>query len=100
MLQGGTTRDFPIAGQCGIPAGAYAVSANVTAVNSSARGDFRLFPTGTPAPNTSVINFNAGRTRAANAIFALVGNPLGSLTVQCDEIGTASFLLDVNGYFQ
>ena len=94
-------RKLPVDGQCGVPSGAVAVSANVTVVGASGRGDLRMFPTGTPVPTASVINFNAGSTRASNAILPMVGNPVGSLTVQCDiPSGTTNMLLDVNGYFQ
>ena len=52
----------------------------------------------TPVP---AINFNAAQTRAGDAIPAMVGNPVGSLTVQCDiPSGTTNMLLDLNGYFQ
>jgi uncharacterized repeat protein (TIGR03803 family) len=101
-LQGsGAQRSFAVDGQCGVPAGAVAVSANVTVVGPSGGGDLRMFPAGTPAPTASVINFNTGSTRASNAIVPMVGNPVGSLTVQCDiSGGSTNVLLDVNGYFQ
>jgi uncharacterized repeat protein (TIGR03803 family) len=101
-LQGsGAQRSFPVDGQCGIPAGAVAVSANVTVVGASGRGDLRMFSTGTPTPTASSINFNAEQTRANNAILPMVGNPVGSITVQCDiPSGTTNMLLDINGYFQ
>jgi hypothetical protein len=99
-LQGGTQRDFPLAGQCGIPAAATAISANLTVTSPSGSGDLRLFPSGTPTPAVSSINFNAGRTRANNTLLSVNGAPAGSLTVQCDlPGGTTHFLFDVNGYF-
>jgi photosystem II stability/assembly factor-like uncharacterized protein len=100
-LQGnGAQRSFPIDGQCGVPSGAAAISANVTVVGPSSRADLRIFPTGTPTPTVSSINFNAGRTRANNAILSMVGTPVGSITVQCDiPNGTTNMLLDINGYF-
>ena len=101
-LQAGTQRDFAIDGQCGIPADALAVSANITTVNPSARGDLRAYPAGAPVPSSSVINFNAGQTRANNAIVPLMGSPIGSMTIQTDITGggTTHFLFDVNGYFK
>jgi hypothetical protein len=96
----GATRDFPVVGQCGIPADAQAVSANVTVVNPGAGGDIRIFPTGFPS-STSVLNFRAGQTRANNAILALTGSPSGSATVQADIPNAGSNLIvDVNGYFR
>jgi photosystem II stability/assembly factor-like uncharacterized protein len=96
----GSTRDFPVAGQCGIPADAQAVSANVTVVNPGAGGDIRIYPTGFPS-STSVLNFRAGQTRANNAILALTGNPSGSMTVQADIPNAGvNLIVDVNGYFR
>jgi hypothetical protein len=100
-LAGGTQRDFPIDGQCGIPADAYAVSANVTAVIPTVGGDLRAYPTGTPVPSSSIINFNPGRTRANNVLVPLTGIPTGSMTIQTDiPGGSTHFLFDVNGYFR
>jgi subtilisin family serine protease len=97
----GATRDFPISSQCGIPADAQAVALNVTVVVATAAGDLRLFPTGTPAPASSAINFRAARTRANNVLLSLTGNPLGSFTVQCDiPGGSTHMLVDVVGYFK
>jgi len=94
-------RSFPVAGQCGVPANALAISANLTAVLPAAAGDLRVFPQGTPAPSASAINFSAGRTRANNAIFSLDGSPLGGVAVQCDmPVGTTHMLLDIGGYFR
>jgi|PersoiStandDraft_1058852.scaffolds.fasta_scaffold31820_1 hypothetical protein len=45
--------------------------------------------------------YRPGRTQANNAIVALTGNPLGSMTVQCDITGgSTNFLFDVTGYFK
>jgi hypothetical protein len=100
-LQGGAQRDFPIDGQCGIPADAVAVSANVTVAGPTGLGDLRIYPTGLPAPSASSINFNAGRTRANNVLMGLTSSPVGSMTVQCDIVGgTTHFLFDVGGYFR
>jgi PGAP1-like protein/WD40-like Beta Propeller Repeat len=98
---GGAQRSFPINGQCGVPADAIAVSTNITVVGPTGPGDLRLFPTGTPTPSASAINFSTGRNRANNAIVPLTSTPLGGLTVQCDiNGGTTNFIFDVNGYFR
>jgi hypothetical protein len=100
-LSSGSVRSFPVAGQCGVPANALAISANLTAVLPAAARDLRVFPQGTPAPSASAINFSAGRTRANNAIFSLDGSPLGGVAVQCDmPAGTTHMLLDIGGYFR
>jgi acid phosphatase type 7 len=99
-LTGGSTRSFPVAGTCGIPADAVAVAANVTAVNPSAGGHFQLRPTGGAALGTSAVSFAAGRARADNVVLAL--GVQGEVDVICNlaQAGTAHFVLDVSGYFR
>jgi hypothetical protein len=52
------------------------------------------------ASAVSVINFNAGQTRANNAIISL--GPSGDVTVHCGmgTGGQVDFILDMNGYVQ
>jgi len=98
-LVAGGSRTFILTGSCGIPSTAQSVSINVAATNETAGGDLRLFAGGTPAPSTSVLNYNAGKTRANNAIVTLGAG--GTITIKCDQpSGTADVVLDVNGYFQ
>jgi hypothetical protein len=98
-LNGGFSRAFTIAGKCGIPASAKAVSFNVTITSPTAAGDLRLYPGGTP-PLVSTINFGPGQTRANNAVATL--SAAGELSVRCDmALGTTvELILDVNGYFE
>jgi hypothetical protein len=92
-------RTFTLAGQCGIPATARAVSVNVTVTAPSATGNLRLYPAGTSLPGVSSINYSAGQARRNNAIVSL--NTSGALAVRCAQAsGTAHFILDVNGYFE
>ena len=93
-------RSFVLAGQCGIPAGAKAVSANVTVTGGSGSG----FLTIGPGCITGVGNINwvaSGQTRGNNAVLSLdVG---GAVTVSSQVApgnGTVQFVLDINGYFQ
>jgi outer membrane protein assembly factor BamB len=96
----GAVRRFPLAGQCGVPADAQAVAANVTVINPSSGGDLRLAPSGFASP-TSTINFSAGQVRTNNAVVSLTGDPLGSLAVQTDIFpGSAHLVVDVFGYFK
>jgi hypothetical protein len=98
-IAGGSRRMFRVIGQCGIPEDAYAVAVNLTAVAPTGAGDLRVFPSDAYGTPTSVLNFGALRTRAANAVLALGSS--GALTVQCDlPAGTTNLLIDVNGYFQ
>ena len=92
-------RTFPISGACAVPSTAWAVSLNVTVTQSTAMGNVRLFPGGTPTPLTSSLNYTAGATRANNAIAAL--GDAGDLTVLASQAsGSVHLILDVNGYFE
>jgi hypothetical protein len=100
LAGGGARRVFPVAGHCGVPAGARAVAANVTVVAPSGPGDLRLGPVGL-GDRTSTINFRAGQARANEAILSLTGNPLGEVAVQTDILpGATHLVVDVSGYFQ
>jgi plastocyanin len=96
-LAAGSTRTFALAGKCGIPASANAVSLNVTVTAPTAAGDLRIFPGGTSQPLVSTINYRAGQTRANNAIAGL--GESGDLSIKCDQTtGTVHVIIDVNGY--
>lgn len=96
-----TQRTFGIAGQCGIPSVAKAVSFNFTALNVSAAGDLRVFPSGAAVPTVSTLNYNANTPNIANA--AVVGLSSGgvgggAIRVQADS-ATIDLIIDVNGYY-
>jgi glucose/arabinose dehydrogenase len=98
-LVAGASRAFAIAGQCGIPADALSVSVNVTITGPTALGNLTFYPSGTPPPLVSTINYRPGQTRANNAVLPLGAN--GDFNVLCIQAsGAVHFLLDVNGYYQ
>jgi len=99
-LQNSVRRYFHITETCGIPQGAVAVAANVTAVGATREGDLRAVPPTFLDPRTSLMNFAAGQTRAGNAICRL--GPHGDLMFMTgmDGPGTVHVLIDVVGYFQ
>ena len=99
-LIAGTDRSFPLAGQCGIPAGARAVSVNVAVVQpTDGPGYLTLYPGASSLPVASTINYRAGQIRGNNAIIAL--GAAGDILVRCEQgSGTANMVIDVNGYFQ
>lgn len=91
-----------VGGVCGIPLGATAVSANITAINASAAGSISVFPGNQmDFSNASSVSFGVGRVRANNGIFALATDGSGTVAVQNNTgpSGTVDFILDVNGYF-
>ena len=92
-------RSFEIAGRCGIPESARAISANVTITQPADFGFLALYPSGTPLPLVSNINYRPGQTRANNAVVPLGTD--GKIAVACGQAaGTVHFIVDVNGYFQ
>jgi hypothetical protein len=98
-LAANADRTFVFAGQCGVPAGAKAVAINIATTGPTAGGDLRLFPAGSSLPLVSAINYNAGKTRANNAVIPLGAG--GDLTVHVDQpSGTVHAILDVTGYFE
>jgi hypothetical protein len=98
-LVAGDERSFPVDLACGIPAGARALSVNITVVSPTAAGDLRLYPPGGGVPLASVINYSSGQTRANNAIVPL--DSAQEFAVRCDQAsGTVHLLVDVNGYLE
>lgn len=91
-----TTRSFVILGQCGIPASAAAVSFNFAALDVSAAGDLRVFPTGGAVPTVSTLNYNANTPNIANAAIVPLGVG-GAITVQADAV-TVDLIIDVKLY--
>lgn len=99
-LQPGASRDFAIAGLCGIPLDAVAVAANVTVANATTAGSLRIGPTGA-APTPDTIDFRANTMRANNATLGLFGAPAGSISVSSGfASGTADLIIDVSGYYR
>jgi uncharacterized repeat protein (TIGR01451 family) len=92
-------RAFSVAGACGVPASALAVSVNLTVAQATHAGDLRVYPAGMSPPTASAINYGAGATRANNAVLSLGTG--GALEILSDQtVGTVHFILDVNGFYQ
>lgn len=99
-LDGGSTRLLLAATRCGIPATATALSFNLTVTNASSAGNLTLYAGDGALPNTTAINFNAGRTRANNAVLKLSGDGTAALKIRSNGPGVVDVIVDVNGYFQ
>jgi hypothetical protein len=102
-LAGGEVRTIQVAGACGIPAGAAALSANVTVTGATGRGSLRLGAGGTPPPTTSTVEFDRWRTRSNLVVLPLAN--AGTLTAQAvftapGGVGSVQLIVDVSGYFQ
>jgi hypothetical protein len=93
----GTSIDLLVAGVGGVPANATAVALNIAAVGPpAAAGHLRVYPTGTPLPTASVLNFATGKN-TPNHVIVKVGAG-GKISIY--DGGTASVIVDVNGYFR
>jgi hypothetical protein len=71
VLNGQETRTITAAGNCGIPATARALSANVAVTQPTIAGNLRLFASDQALPTVSTINYSVGQTRTNNAIMGL-----------------------------
>jgi Interleukin-like EMT inducer/Divergent InlB B-repeat domain len=100
-MTSGSTLVFPVAGRCGIPSDARAVSLNVTAVAPTGPGDITLSPSDVPLPSPGNLNFTTGNTRANNSLL-LLSSDSGSLAAraQVGGNGKVDLVVDVNGYFR
>lgn len=100
-IPSGSTLVFPVAGNCGIPSDARAVSLNITAVSPTGLGELILFPSDITLPPTSTVSFSTGKDRANNAVL-LLSSGSGSLAVraQVANNGQVNVVVDVNGYFR
>lgn len=93
-------RSFLIAGECGIPDDAQAVSINITAIGSTGPGFLQVFRAGIFGTSTSNLSFGAGQTRSNNAILALAGGRLSVRPVVDASPGNVDVVIDVSGYFR
>ncbi len=98
-LASSTSRTFTVAGACGVPAGAQAVAANLTAIGATGNGRVVVYPAGPDVPATSSLNFQAGVTRANNAVIGLTVGQVDALATVVGG-GTVHLALDVTGYYQ
>jgi uncharacterized repeat protein (TIGR01451 family) len=87
-------------GACGIPVVAAAVSMNVTVTGAGATGYLLLYAANQAPPSTNNLSFNAGQTRANNAIVGLVTDGSGMIKIRNNSSAPLDVLIDVNGFFE
>lgn len=94
----GETLLLPVVGRGTIPplGGVGAVALNVTVVGPTAANFLTVFPSGTPLPNASNLNFAAGQT-IANMAMVKVGAD-GNIAIY-NNAGSTQVLVDIVGYF-
>jgi hypothetical protein len=97
-LVAGKPRTFQITTRGSIPAGATAVTANATIVNSGAASSVYLGPTAIAKPSTFTINFNKNDITAYGVTVAL--SPTGTMSATyMAASGSTDLVLDVTGFF-
>ena len=101
-LSSGVPRTVVVAGSCGVPVDATAVSVNMTVVAPTDLGNLTAYPADAAVPATSILNFGAGTTRGNNAIITLAGDASGAVAFRAvigGGTGTVHLVVDVMGYF-
>lgn len=95
-VRAGGSVDVVIAGLAGVPSGATAVVANVTATDADAAGFVTVWPAGGARPNASSLNIE----RASGTIANLVTMPLGTTGALSlfSQSGT-HLIVDLLGYY-
>ena len=99
VLDTATTRSFAIRGNCGVPAGAKAVSLNVTITGATQPSFLTVWPSNVSKPVVSMINFEATDPALANGIIVGVSTNTQDLSVY-NDFGNVHVIIDVTGYFQ
>jgi hypothetical protein len=91
------TRYLKITGAGGVPAsGVAAVVLNVTAIGATSAGYLSAYPTGTPKPTTSNVNYARAAT-VPNLVIAPVGSD-GTIAIYNGSTGSTNVFIDVSGY--
>jgi len=94
-LAAGETRNFLVATQGGVPAGAEAAVINVTATNATAESYLTIFPTGSTRAVASNLNFKAGKN-VPNLVETALGT--GGMVSVYNPQGNTDVIFDVAGY--
>ncbi len=91
------TVSFQVGGANGLPTAISAVAMNVTVTEAQSFGFVTAYPSGTPQPNASNLNYVQGQT-VPNMVIVPVGAD-GKVTLYNKSIGTAQLIADVAGYY-
>jgi acid phosphatase type 7 len=98
-FQANVPRTFQVTGRDGIPAGAGAVTGNLTVTGATNGWAVFLGPVATANPTTSTINFAAGDVMGNGLTVALSSTGSLSATFMSTPGNTTDLVFDVTGYF-
>ncbi len=100
-LGSGIARTFQVSGRAGVPAGAVAVTGNLTVTGQTYRGYVALTTTPTNSPTTSTLNFPLGDNRANGVTVQLApGGGLSAVYITGRSGDATQLVFDVTGYFR
>jgi enamine deaminase RidA (YjgF/YER057c/UK114 family) len=95
-----SARTFQVTGVGGVPAGAIAVTGNLTVTDQSASGYLYMGPTAMNVPTSSTLNFPINDNRANAVTVALSSTGSLSVTyVSATGAATTDVVFDVTGFF-
>ncbi len=94
-----TARSFAVAGAGGVPAGAIAVTGNLTVTGQTQAGYVALTTSAQNHPTTSTLNFPLGDSRANGVTVPLASGHLWATYVAASPSATTNLIFDVTGYF-
>ncbi len=95
-VSGGAGREVTVAPSAGVPADATAVALNVTVISPGSQGYLTVYPTGSPRPTASNLNYTKGQV-VPNLVTTKVGTG-GKITVFASG-GCPNVAVDVTGYY-
>ena len=98
-FKSGTARTFQVTGRGGVPAGAVAVTGNLTVTGQTSGGYVALTPDPTNSPTTSTLNVPKGDTRANGVTVRLSAKGTLSAVFKGTAGATTALVFDVTGYF-
>ena len=84
---------------CGVPQGAAAVEASLTAVAPRADGYSRVSPAGSSSPNATFLAYSTGRNITNTGTIGLARSGLKDLIIK-NLAASTQYVLDVLGYFE
>ena len=98
---GGTANFAPQGGKsggCGIPVGALAITATVTAVDPGGHGYLRAYPNGSSEPNATILSYAAVGSTGTGTTVAINKTSAQSLKIT-NHGGPVDLIIDVTGYY-
>jgi hypothetical protein len=98
-IAAGVPATFGVAGKGGVPAGAVAVTGNVTIADPTFSWAVYLGPNPVPNPKSSTVNFAAGGVASNGVTVALSATGTLSATYLSTPGNTTDLIFDVTGYF-